>query len=79
MIAELARSLAERPRPVALFGAPEGFDHPQVVQRRFGVAPPAQDHEIVGIGDEASAEASLKAELLPPQHESAQVEVRQSW
>ena len=26
MIAELARSLAERPRPVALFGAPEGFD-----------------------------------------------------
>jgi transcription-repair coupling factor (superfamily II helicase) len=26
MIAELARSLAERPRPVALFGAPEGCD-----------------------------------------------------
>ncbi len=26
MIAGLARSLAERPRPVALFGAPDGFD-----------------------------------------------------
>ena len=26
MIAELARLLAARPRPVALFGAPEGFD-----------------------------------------------------
>src|SRR5712664_759481 len=37
----------------------------QVVQRRFGVASSAQDHEVVGIGDEASAETSLKAELLP--------------
>src|ERR1700719_1117293 len=49
----------------------------QVMQRRFGVAPPAQDHEVVGIGDEASAEASLKAELLPPQHKPAHVDVRQ--
>jgi hypothetical protein len=28
-------------------------DLAQVVQRRFGVAPPAQDHEVVGIGDKA--------------------------
>jgi hypothetical protein len=44
----------------------------QVVQRRFGVAPPAQDHEVVGIGDQASAETLLKAEFLPPQREPAQ-------
>src|ERR1700731_4641779 len=36
-------------------------DFAQVVQRRFGVAPPAQDHEIIRVGDEASAETSLKA------------------
>jgi len=44
-------------------------DLAQVVRRRFGVAPPAQDHRVVGIGDQASAETSLKAELLPPQHD----------
>src|SRR5450759_122692 len=49
-------------------------DLAQVVQRRFGVAPPAQDHEVVGIDDKASAEAALKAELLPPQHEPAHVD-----
>jgi hypothetical protein len=54
-------------------------DLAQVVQRRFGVAPPAQDHEVVGIGDKASAETSLKAELLPPQHKPAHVDVRQQW
>jgi hypothetical protein len=32
------------------------------MQRRFGVAASAQDHEVVGIGDQASAETSLKAE-----------------
>src|ERR1700730_7924103 len=47
------------------------------MQRRFGVAPPAQDHEVIGIGDKASAETSLKAELLPPQHKPAHVDVRQ--
>ena len=36
----------------------------QAMQRRVGVAPPAQDHEVIGIGDKASAETSLKAELL---------------
>src|SRR5216683_5925744 len=52
-------------------------DLAQMVQRRFGVAPPAQDHEVVGIDDEASAETSLKAELLPPQHKPAHVDIRQ--
>src|SRR4029077_8792993 len=37
----------------------------------------AQDHEVVGIDDEASAETSLKAMLLPPQHKPAHVDVRQ--
>jgi len=47
------------------------------MQRGFGVALPAQDHEVVGIGDEPSAKALLQAELLPPQHEPAHVEIRQ--
>ena len=41
-------------------------DFAQAMQRRFGVAPPAQDHEVIGIGDKASAKTLLKAELLPP-------------
>ena len=45
----------------------------------LGVALPAQDHEIISVGDEASAEAALKPELLPPQHEPAHVEVREQW
>ena len=52
-------------------------DLAQMVQRRFGVALSAQDHEVVGIDDKASAEISLKAELLPPQHKPAHVDVRQ--
>jgi hypothetical protein len=47
------------------------------MQRRFGVAPAAQDHEVIGIGDKASTETRLKAELLPPQHKPAHVDVRQ--
>jgi hypothetical protein len=31
------------------------------MQRRFGVAPAAQDHEVIGIGDKASTETMLKA------------------
>src|SRR6266404_1994323 len=54
-------------------------DFAQAMQRRFGVAPPAQDHEVIGIGDKASAKTLLKAELLPPQHEPAHVKVRQPW
>jgi hypothetical protein len=50
-----------------------------MVQRILRVAPSAQDHEIVRIGDEASAEALLKTELLPPQHKPAHVKVRQQW
>ena len=46
-------------------------------KRLFGVALPAQDHEVVGIGDEASAEAVLQPELLPPQHKPAHVDIRQ--
>jgi hypothetical protein len=49
-------------------------DFAQAMQRRFGVAPPAQDHEVIGIVDKASAETSLKAELLPPQHKPAHVD-----
>jgi hypothetical protein len=52
-------------------------DLAQMVQRRFGAAPPAQDHEVIGIDDKASAKARLKTELLPPQHKPAQVDVRQ--
>ena len=52
-------------------------DFVQAMQRRFGVAPRAQDHEVVGIGDQPSAEASLKAELLPAQHKPAHVDVRE--
>ena len=42
-------------------------------------APSAQDHKIVGISDEASAEALLEAELLPSQHKPAHVKIRQQW
>src|SRR6266446_6530562 len=57
------------------------FSLPMISRRRCsaasGVAPPAQDHEVIGIGDKASAKTRLKAELLPPQHEPAHVKVRQ--
>ena len=55
----------------------EMFTAYELMQRRFGVAPPAQDHQVIGIGDKASAETSLKAEHLPPQHKPAHVDVRQ--
>jgi hypothetical protein len=42
-------------------------DLPQSLQRRFGFAPSAQDHEIVSIGHEASAEASLKPDDISRQ------------
>jgi hypothetical protein len=34
---------------------------------------------VIRIIDEASAEALLKAELLPPQHKPAHVQIRQQW
>jgi hypothetical protein len=53
-----------------------------MIMRRWCSAPSAlpfsaQDHKIIRIGNEASAEAVLKAELLPPQHKPAHVDVRQ--
>src|SRR5208282_16384 len=54
-------------------------DLAQVMQRRFGAALSAQDHEVIRVGDEPSAEASLKAKLLPPQHEPPHVKIRQQW
>src|SRR6516164_343221 len=67
-----------RPCFVLIHRQPQlAHDLAQVVQRRFGVTSSAQDHEIVGIGHKASAETSLKAELLPPLHKPAHVEVRQ--
>jgi hypothetical protein len=38
---------------------------------------PAQDHEVIGVGHDARAEASLQPEHLPSQHEPAHVEIRQ--
>jgi hypothetical protein len=41
-----------------------------MVQGCLSAASPAQNHKIVRMGDEASAETLLKAELLPPQHKT---------
>src|SRR5215211_2974752 len=54
-------------------------DLAQSLQRLFGFAPPAQDHEVVGIGYDARAETSLQPEHLPSQHEPAHVQIRQQW
>src|SRR5215472_8973965 len=51
------------------------FAHP--VQCFFSLAPSAQDHEIVGIGHDPTAEALSQSELLPSQHKPAHVEIRQ--
>ena len=48
-------------------------DLAQLLQRLFGFASPAQDHEVVRVGHDARAETSLKPELLPSQHEPAHV------
>ena len=50
-------------------------DLAQALQRRFGFAPSAHDHEIVGVGHEPRAEGSLKPEHLPSEHEPAHVEI----
>src|SRR5208337_1963451 len=44
---------------------------PQSLQGFFGLAPSAQDHEVVGVGHEPRAEGSLEPEHLPSQHEPA--------
>ena len=43
-------------------------DLAQMMQCALRTAPSAQDHKVIRISDEASTKASLKAELLPPQH-----------
>jgi hypothetical protein len=52
-------------------------DLAQSLQCRFGLALPAQNHEIVRVGHDATAEASLQPELPPSQHELAHVKIRQ--
>src|SRR5216684_3821319 len=52
------------------------FSLPMISRRRCSAAS-AQDHEVIGIGDKASAKTLLKTELLPPQHKPAHVDVRQ--
>src|SRR5271165_4627903 len=52
-------------------------DLPQSLQSRFGFAPSAQDHEVVRVGYEASAEGSFKPGHLPSQYEPAHVQIRQ--
>ena len=54
--------------------ASASHDLPQSLQGRFGLAPSAQDHEVVGVGHEPRA---LKPEHLPSQHEPAHVNIRQ--
>ena len=49
------------------------------VQRCFGVAPPAQDYEVVGVSNKATAKTLLKPKLLPSQHKPAHVKIRQQW
>ena len=51
----------------------------QLLQRLIGVAFSAQDHEIVGVGHDTTAEASLQPKLLPSQNESAHVNIRHQW
>src|SRR5215472_15722893 len=54
-------------------------DLAQMVQCVLRAAPSAQDDKVIRINDEASAKALLKAELLPPQHKPARVQIRQQW
>src|SRR6266705_6575424 len=46
-------------------------DLAQLLQRLIGFALLAQDHEIVGIGHDTTAETLLQPEHLPSQHEPA--------
>jgi hypothetical protein len=54
-------------------------DLAQSLQGLVGFALPAQDHEIVGVGHDARAEALLQPEHLPPRHKPAHVEICQQW
>jgi carbon storage regulator len=46
-------------------------------QRLFGIAPRAQDHEIIRVGHDSRAEALIQFEPLPTQHEPAHIKIRQ--
>jgi len=48
-----------------------------LLQRIIGVALLAQDHKIIGVGYDTTAEALLQSELLPSQYEPAHVYIRQ--
>jgi hypothetical protein len=56
-----------------MVGSPAGHaqtaahDLAQLLQRLIGIAFLAQDHEIVGIGYDTTAEALFQPELLPSQ------------
>src|SRR3977135_3139565 len=52
-------------------------DLAQLLQCLIGIAFLAQDHKIVGIGHDTTAEALLQSELLPSQYEPAHVYIRQ--
>src|SRR6516165_7422455 len=54
-------------------------DLTQSLQGLFGFALPAQDHEVIGVGHDARAKASLQPEHLPSQHKPAHVQIRQQW
>src|SRR5260221_9384952 len=54
-------------------------DLAQLLQGFFGFASPAQDHEVVGVGHDARAEALFQPEHLPSHYEPAHVEIRQQW
>ena len=73
------RNLADSRRLLVHCQLQLAHDFAQVVQRLLCGASAAQDHKIVGIDDEASAKALLKAELLPPQRKPAHLQIRQQW
>src|SRR5271163_47592 len=52
-------------------------DLAQLLQCLVGIALLAQDHKIIGVGYDTTAEALLQSELLPSQYEPAHVYIRQ--
>src|SRR5258707_2226807 len=52
-------------------------DLAQLLQCLVGITLLAQDHKIVGVGYDTTAEALLQSELLPSQYEPAHVYIRQ--
>ena len=62
--------------PMSQMGQP-AHDLAQLLQCLIGFALLAQDHKIVGIGHDTTAEALLQSELLPSQYKPAHVYIRQ--